>query len=299
MVINLRTLGLAIKYFLCTKIKGIHENCNYWNWRSRWLFWRKISQNISSRYLCCKGDNLQAIRERGLQVRSIYGDFIVRPDKVTDAVSDLDTPDLVLLAVKSWQVAEIASTLKPFLAEHSLVLPLQNGADNVEKLLEVLPAKNVLSGLCKIISYVEGPGQIHHQAFHPQVIYGYPDNRIDGRLRAVKAVFDEAKVDNSIAQDINLEVWRKYTFITTLSGMGALTRMPVGVLRSDEYLRNMMLQTAQEIKMVANAKGIALNDFDVERVMESIDKQDSATTASMQRDMMQGNLLNSKTLTGM
>lgn len=105
-----------------------------------------------------RGDNLQAIRERGLQVRSIYGDFIVRPDKVTDAVSDLDTPDLVLLAVKSWQVAEIASTLKPFLAEHSLVLPLQNGADNVEKLLEVLPAKNVLSGLCKIISYVEGPG---------------------------------------------------------------------------------------------------------------------------------------------
>lgn len=234
-----------------------------------------------------RGKHLEAITTNGLQVKSIDGDFTVFP-KVTDDISSVKNPDLIILGVKSWQVVEVAQQILPILKRNTMVLPLQNGADNADKLLSVLPVKNVLAGLSRIVSKIEAPGIINHFAFMPQINFGEYDNSKTARIQKIKTVFDEAGFKNSISEDIHLDIWRKFLFITTISGIGALTRVSFGVMREDKAIRKMILDTASETKQVANAKGIALTEKDIETAIQAVDSTNYNTTASMQRDVLEG-----------
>ena len=234
-----------------------------------------------------RGKHLDAIKTNGLQVKSIDGDFTVHP-KVTDKINEVKNPDLIILGVKSWQVREVALQIKPILTKETMVLPLQNGADNADKLLSVLPKENVLAGVSRIVSKIESPGIINHFAFVPQINIGEYDNKKTERIQKVKVAFDKAGFKNSISNDIHLDIWRKFLFIATISGIGALTRAVFGVMRQDKAIRKMILDTANEIKQIANTKGIGLTEKDIEITMQAIDNNDYNTTASMQRDMMEG-----------
>lgn len=235
-----------------------------------------------------RGNHLKAIKENGLFVKSIYGDFHTAPSYATSDISEIKDPDLVILAIKTWQVEEIAQLLKPVIHNETIILPLQNGVNTPQKLLQTLPAQNILAGLCKIISFIEAPGKIWHKAFHPQVIFGELNNRKTARVQNLKNMFDNAGFDNFIPENIQLAQWQKFLFIATISGIGALTRMDIGISRTDKGVRNLMEQTAQEIKTLANAKGIPLTNKDIQNTFTAIDKQAPNTTASMQRDIMEG-----------
>jgi len=234
-----------------------------------------------------RGKQLAAIRNNGLQIKSINGGFTIYPE-VTDNVNTLVSPDLILLGVKSWQITGVAEIIKPIVGKNTMVLPLQNGADNADKLRAVLNTENVLAGLCKIVSKVEGYGIIKHFAFEPEIIFGEYNNALTERVKHLKLVFDKAGFKNKLSENIHLDIWRKYLFITTVSGIGALTRSTFGVMKKNELIMEMMLKTAHEIKDVANAKGVSISDSDIERTLKMFRQMPSETTASMQRDVMQG-----------
>ncbi|WP_340199702.1 2-dehydropantoate 2-reductase [Ascidiimonas sp. W6] len=251
-------------------------------------FGGKLAKAGFNTTLIARGEHLKAIKKNGLFVRSIYGDFHVNPTFATSDVREVKNPDLILLATKNWQIPEVSLHLREIIHKETMVLPLQNGVNATDKLVEVLSEKNVLAGLCRIISFIEGPGKIWHKAFHPQILFGELDNSKTQRIKKVKAIFDAADFDNQIPGDIQLEQWRKFLFIATISGIGSITRMEIGVNRADKGIRQIMEETAQEIKALANAKGVALSDTDIAQTFAAIDKQAPNTTASMQRDIMNG-----------
>ena len=234
-----------------------------------------------------RGKHLEAIQENGLQVKSINGDFTVFPS-VTQDISTVSNPDLIILGVKSWQIPLIVNSLKSIISENTLVLPLQNGADNTEKLLQILDSKNVLAGLCRIVSKVEYPGMINHFAFEPEVVFAENDNKLTERVTKIKDIFDKSGFKNNISNDIHLDIWRKFLFITIVSGIGALTREVFGVLKGDESIRKIMINSGVEIMKIANAKGICITQVDLENSIKSFDNSGYNTTASMQRDIMEG-----------
>ena len=234
-----------------------------------------------------RGRHLEAIKNKGLQVKSINGDFLVHPS-ATDTVDNLKAPDLIILGVKSWQVADVAKEIVPLVAEHTLVLPLQNGADNADQLREVLNSKNVLAGLCKIVARIESPGVIDHFAYDPEIVFGEYNNEKSDRVAKLHQQFNKAEIKNTIADDIHLDIWKKFLFIATVSGIGAVTRAEFGAMRALDGVRQIMYQTASEIVAIANAKGIGLTNSDIDLVFKVVDNLNSKTTASMQRDIMQG-----------
>ena len=235
-----------------------------------------------------RGPHLKAIQEKGLTVKSIQGDFTVKPSKVIDDISLISDADLILLGVKSWQVEDVAMQIKPIISKKTSVIPLQNGADNADKLLKILPEENVLGGMCKIVSKVEAPGIINHFAYEPEIVFGELKRNITERTQQIKECFDKAGFKNTVSENIQLDIWRKFLFIATVSGIGALTRATFGKMRTDAYVREMLLNTANEIREVANAKEIALADEDIEKTFKIIDALNENTTASMQRDIMEG-----------
>lgn len=250
-------------------------------------FGGKLAQAGFDVTFIARSKTLQAIKLNGLKVKSVNGNFVVHP-KVTDDFKDIKNPDLVILGVKSWQVEDIAKQLKDVISKNTMVLPLQNGADNADRLRNILLHENVLAGLCKIVSKIEAPGVINHFAFEPEIVFGEYDSKLTPRVKKVKAVFDKAGFKSTISENIQLDIWKKFLFITTISGIGAVTRAVYGEIRKDDYLRQTMYQTANEIVAVANAKGVALINSDIEMILKIIDGFNHGTTASMQRDVMAG-----------
>ena len=251
-------------------------------------FGGKLAQAGHEVYMVARGKHLEAIRKDGLRVESINGNFKVKPTLATDAVSEIPEPELVILGVKSWQIPEIAEEIKPKIGESTMVLPLQNGADNVEKLLEILPEKNILAGLCHIVSFIERPGKIKHVSFEPRITFGEIDNSRSSRIEKLEKIFTEAGIQNYNPENIQLEIWKKFLYICTISGIGGLTRVSIDKIRERDYLYQMMKDTALEIKAVANAKKIPLEKRHIEKMLQLVQKQPEGTTASTQRDIMQG-----------
>jgi 2-dehydropantoate 2-reductase len=99
-----------------------------------------------------RGDHLRAIKEKGLKVDSPDGDFVIYPATATDTVSDVGTVDLVIVGVKAWQVPEAARAMRPLVGANTTVLPLQNGVDAVQQLVDALGSESVIGGLCRIVS---------------------------------------------------------------------------------------------------------------------------------------------------
>jgi 2-dehydropantoate 2-reductase len=233
-----------------------------------------------------RGETLENIRQNGLQVKSILGDFHVHPH-ATDNYEVIKKADLILLCVKSWQIEAIAEKIKPLLPPNATVLPLQNGADNAERLSTILPPAQVIAGLCRIVSKIESPGVIDHFGYEPEIVFGEVDNEPSLRLESIKVVFDKAGFKNRASDNIQRDIWLKFLFIASISAMGALTRSVLGVMREDPFLRRKLQETAAEIVAVGNGLGVDINGKDIDGCFAIIDRIDYDTTMSLQRDMME------------
>src|SRR6266567_3274203 len=160
-----------------------------------------------------RGEHLQALRNTGLNVDSMDGNFLIHPAKATAEPREVGPVELVILGVKAWQVPEAARAMKPMVGPATTVLPLQNGVDATSQLTTELGHEPVIGGLCKIVSFVVGPGHIRHAGFEPSVVLGELDNRRTDRVEKIHAAFTHAGVKAAIAPDIHVALWTKFLFI--------------------------------------------------------------------------------------
>jgi 2-dehydropantoate 2-reductase len=158
----------------------------------------------------------------------------------------------------------------------------------VPQLVAELGSRNVIGGLCRIVSFVVEPGHIRHAGFAPTIIIGELDNRRTERITKIEEVFKHAGLDTTIASDIQVALWTKFLFIASFSGVGALANAPAGILRSDPKRRAQMLSAMEEIYALAHARGVGLPPDSVEKVMAAVDGLPDDATSSMQRDIAAG-----------
>ncbi len=235
-----------------------------------------------------RGEHLKAMLTDGLRVDSINGDFVVQPVNATDDPSKAGNADLVLVGVKAWQVSEAAEAMQPMIGAQTMVLPLQNGLEAPAQLSEVLGSQHVLGGLCGLFCYVAGPGHIVHAGTDPFVKFGELDNRRSERIEKLLDIFTRAGVNADIPADIQVAMWLKFMLITVWSGMGTITRSPAGIWRSQPETRRMAECGLQEIMDVAEARGITLPEKAIQTTMSVYDGLVPKSTASLQRDVMEG-----------
>ena len=231
---------------------------------------------------------LEALRARGLRVESILGDFVISPVQVSDDPRSVGPVDAILMAVKAWQVPEAAAQIGPMLGPDTMVVPLENGIDAPEVLSAIVGERHVVGGLCAIVSFSVAPGHIRHAASEPIVMFGELDNSRTERVERLRVAFAEAGVHVEVPPDIRRSMWTKFLFIATLSGIGALSRVPVGVWRADENIRAMADRSLREVLQLATARGIDLGEDAVERTWQRYDGMAPDSTSSMQRDIMEG-----------
>lgn len=235
-----------------------------------------------------RGEHLRAIKSRGLRVDSHTGDFTIFPAKATDDVREVGEVDLVIVGVKAWQVPEAAREMKPLVGPRTTVVPMQNGVDAASQLGSELGGESVIGGLCRIVSFVVGPGHIRHAGYKPSIIIGELDNRRSDRVVAIEQIFKRAGVEITIAADIQVALWTKFLFIASFSGIGAVANAPAGVIRSDPKWRSQMIKAMEEIYALAHARGIKLPSDAIDTVLTGVDSLPDDATSSMQRDIAAG-----------
>lgn len=251
-------------------------------------FGGRLAQAGNDVTFIARGATLHALRDRGLRVDSILGDFVVSPVNATDDSRTIGPVDAILMAVKAWQIPEAAAQIAPMLGNETMVVPLENGIDAPEVLAEIVGSEHVLGGLCAIVSFMVAPGHIRHAAAEPMVMFGELDNRRSDRVERLRAAFAQASVNVEIPPDIRRSMWTKFLFIATLSGIGALTRVPVGVWRAQPEIRAMADQSLREVLNLAIAKGVDLGEDAIARTWQRYDGLAPESTSSMQRDIMDG-----------
>lgn len=239
-------------------------------------------------FFIARGEYLRALQVDGLRVDSPQGEFRVRPVQATNDPQQVGPVDVILLAVKAWQVVDAAQEMLPMIGPSTFIVPLLNGIEAPTQLAAILGEERVLGGLCRISSHIAGPGQIRHVGIEPHITFGELDNRTSPRCDRLKAAFQRAKVSVEIPEDIWVAIWDKFLFIASLSAVGAVTRAPVGVIRSLPSTRRLLEQAMEEIIAVAQANQVYLPVDAVSRKLDFIDSLPEDTQPSMQRDILSG-----------
>jgi len=252
-------------------------------------FGGKLAQNKTNEVIfIARGKHLQAMKTDGLHVESLQGDFIIQPVSATDDPPAVGKVDLVLVCIKAWQVPEIAESIIPMLESTTIVLPLQNGIEAPDQLSSVLGAGHVLAGSCKIFSYIDKPGYIHHVGVEPAIAFGELDNNQSDRLNILHQTLTSSGIKSIIPPDIHATLWKKFLYICSTSGPGALTRAPIGILRKIPETRQIIEQSMNEIFAIAQKKNINLESDLIAKSMLTVDAMPPDVIPSLQRDIVSG-----------
>jgi len=236
-----------------------------------------------------RGRHLAAIQTEGLHIESIRGDFTINPAQATDQPETVGKVDAVLCCVKSWQVNEAAEKMAPLVGPDTRIIPLENGVDAHVTLADAFGRAQVLPGLCRIISMVSGPGRIRHIGADPYIAFGAIDGEISPRTAAIGSALSEAQgMQVEVSRAILVDLWKKFMLIAAWSGVGAVTRMPIGVMRSMPEIRGMLIASMREVFDVARGLGIDVPENVFDGILNFIDALPAESTASMQRDVMEG-----------
>lgn len=240
-----------------------------------------------------RGATLAALRSNGLRIDSVDGDLLLPKVIATDDPATIGVVDVVLVCVKSTQIANIAPTLQALIGPSTAVIPLQNGVESSDTLAGVLGEDHVMEGLARVITEQVAPGHILHTAVTPMIEFG-PRRAMPlaalarAQIAPFAAAMKAAGMHAVMPEDMALAVWEKFLFIDPFGTVGAATRAPIGVMRRIPQTRALLEECVREVQRVAAAVGVVLPDEAVARTWKRYDGLPPESMASMQRDLMAG-----------
>ncbi|HUL31146.1 MAG TPA: 2-dehydropantoate 2-reductase [Thermodesulfobacteriota bacterium] len=251
-------------------------------------------------HFVARGHHLQAICEKGLQVRSVHGGFLVRPARATDNPAGVGEADLVLFTTKAYQTEEAVELVKPVLGPETVIVPLQNGVDAADRIGSLLGMERLLGGMTWISAAVEAPGVIGQYSSFRRIVIGELDGRSTRRIERVRDVLAGTGVNVEVSRNISEVLWTKFAFISSVSAMGCLTRVSLRDYRTIEESYEVLKEVIGEIVAVAKAKGVGVGlapDI-LQNTLATIGASDGKIKPSMQRDAEAGRVSELESMIG-
>jgi 2-dehydropantoate 2-reductase len=213
--------------------------------------------------LLARGAHLKALRERGLEVRTPEGTFTAKVE-ATDDPETLTGIELAVVAVKSYSLPDIVPAARLLAESGAVILPLLNGVEAADRLVERgVPGERVLGGLTEISAARIGPGVVERRSTFQRVVVGERSGGTSERAERIASVFREAGAEARASEDITADLWRKFAFITTMAAACGLARAPIGPVRRAPLGSLLIERALREVVAVARARGVALPE-DVE-----------------------------------
>lgn len=237
------------------------------------------------------------LRERGLTVRSVHGDYWYTPQVVTDA-AEVEACDVLVVAVKNYHLADTLSTLKPLVERGAKVLPLLNGVGHLDLLRAEFGEAAVLGGYCNIIVTLNEQGDAVHTSPTHEFTFGALVPEQEAVCERLLAAGQGANINLHHSQAIYRDMWQKYLFITAFSGVTTASRLSIDGVMAHPPTREVLRRALTEMHTLAGCKGAVMPDDLVEKLMTYMDGFPAGATSSMHQDFRKGLPLEVESLQG-
>jgi 2-dehydropantoate 2-reductase len=244
-----------------------------------------------------RGAHLLALHQEGLHISSPAGDLHVPQVRATDRPHRVGPADVVLFTVKMYDVDEAAATLGPMIGPDTVVITLQNGVEAVDMVARHVGADHVAGGAAYIVIVIDKPGHLRHTAAH-QLVFGERTGTRSPRLIAFEEAGARAGFHARASTEIDTDLWIKFVRLSTWSGMTTVTRSPMGVIRGDPALFDMMMRAIDEAMAVGAARGITFPPTLIDETIALIDRFPADSKSSMFEDLERGKRLELPWLSG-
>jgi 2-dehydropantoate 2-reductase len=248
-------------------------------------------------HFIARGAHLAALRRNGLRIESPQGNVDVPRANATDDPAEIGQVDLVFFTVKLYDTAAAARSLEPLVGPGTLVVPFQNGVDSVDVLAATVGREHVAGGTAYLAAVVSEPGVIRHTAMG-RLIFGSLDGTSPPLLDQLLAACRRAGFEATLSARIMVDIWAKFARLTVFSGMTAVTRCPIGPLREELALKEMMREALRESLAVAIARGIPLGETLIDEIEAANAALPPNARSSMLEDLERGRPLELPWLSG-
>ncbi|MCL0044157.1 ketopantoate reductase family protein [Dehalococcoidia bacterium] len=247
--------------------------------------------------LIARGEHLHAIRDRGLQVYSQHGDFVVRIE-AADNPADVGPVDLVLFTVKTYHNEDAIPLMLPLIGGDTRILTLQNGVESWEQLQSYVGIDCVLPGAIYIEVKRETPGVVCQLGSVYRMVFGEPNGGLTTSTVEIREMFVAAGMPTEISDVIIKALWTKWLFISTLAGVTSASRANLSALLETPQSRQLIVQVMTEIEEIGRKQMVALDEDVVARTFLYMEAEAAALKASMFSDLESGRPLELEALTG-
>lgn len=230
-------------------------------------------------------DHVEALNHAGLKIESADGSVrTIKNLKAVTSPSEAGVADLVVVFVKATMTDQAMKEALSLVGENTVILTLQNGLGNVEKLCSVVPASKVIAGTTGHGSTLVGPGHIRHAGVGDTVV-GELDGFQSERIKTIASTFQKAGMDVKVSTNVMGLIWTKLIVNIGINALTALTGLKNGRLLDFPETEQLMASAVEEACFVAKAKGIR---FEVEDPLEhtrAVAMKTAANRSSMLQDV--------------
>ncbi|ANU26570.1 ketopantoate reductase family protein [Planococcus versutus] len=226
----------------------------------------------------------EKLEQTGLNISSKNGDLQLTPKLITKEDPN-QVFDVVLISTKSYQLEHAIKDVEPFVGPETMVLPLLNGIAHMQTLIEAFGEERVIGGLCFIETTLGEDGTIVQTSPVNQLIYGERTGEQTERIQKLEKSFTGTKADFVKSDNINQEMWHKYLFITTMSGITSMMEMPIGPIKELESGQQTIKTFLVELVAIMEKIDAPIQKGIAEVQLKRINSMSAEMKSSMQRDI--------------
>jgi 2-dehydropantoate 2-reductase len=209
---------------------------------------------------------LAAVQQQGLRVRSASGNVTVHPRAASDA-RQLPRPDLIILAVKAYDLDEVMAQIEPVMTDQTVILTLQNGIDTEDRLIARFKRDCVVGGVAFIYSKIAAPGLIDHYK-KGAVAIGELMGHESERLLQIRDLFTSAGIPCQLSKDIRRSKWEKMCWNCVFNPLTVLIDDKVSKALEHPEMMRVIHQIVAEVMAVSAAVKVPLPSDMPDRVVK-------------------------------
>lgn len=204
-----------------------------------------------------RGKHLEAMQRNGLTVHSPRGDRRLDDALFTASPQEAGIADLILFCVKSYDTDRAVAALEPMVSRGTVILSLQNGVDNPEKIALRWGSERTYAGVIYIAAAVTAPGVIAHTA-GGKIMFGPIGGAAAPRAAAIANLLSAAAIPCELRNDIERVQWSKLLWNAPFGAIACLAGADVQQIVESESLTRLALECMAEVQTAARCRGIDL-----------------------------------------
>lgn len=196
-------------------------------------------------------------------------------------------PDLLILTVKSYDTESAILQAKKTIDEDTIVLSLQNGLDNIDRIKQYISYENIIAGVTTHGAFFSEPGIIKHTG-KGITILGELNGKKTERIENIVKCFNESGIETIFSKDIIKEIWFKAIINSSINPLTAIFKCKNGYLLENPILENLVEKICLESTKVANSEGVNLSHQSMIKKTKLVIRNTSENYSSMFQSLKKG-----------